>query len=523
MAYIFPQGVIELCKGVPLSPDYRDVMYCQGESQAYSFISSYITTRFTNESYTRGENGTLRIASIATAIIDCNYLVFQNVMTGGESKRFFAFITSVNYINNRCTEIEYIIDDFMTWFPALVLGECFVEREIPATDELYEHLVDENLEVGDYVIGQEQRYNLNQLAIVMLTSTDTRGEYFNEDKVGEQSTRPSYVHKRVNGIETALYHWFYSYAELEQFYHDVNEFNYNGQAENVINILIVPGFILNNAIDSYSNETVTMQDHSFDEFQGYTPKNKKLYSYPYCQLIVSNNSGQTKTYKWEDFYSPVPVFQINGVLYSTPAVTCFPESYKGIKPNFDECITINNFPPMPWINDAYQAYQAQNRAANASALLIGTAKMAAGAEIAATGVGAFAGIGLTISGFAQVAATMAKIKDAEALPVSVPGLLQADSINLVLERVQFNFYGMTIKKEMAEAIDDYFSAYGYACHKVKRPDINSRPYWNYVKTSGCILLGSAPAEAKRNIINAMDNGVRFWHSIQNIGNFHLPN
>lgn len=523
MAYIFPQGVIELCKGVPLSPDYRDVMYCQGETQAYSFISAYITTRYTNESYTRGENGTLRIASIATAIIDCNYLVFQNVMTGGENKRFFAFITSVNYINNRCTEIEYVIDDFMTWFPALVLGECFVEREIPATDELYEHLIDENLEVGDYVIGQEQRYSLNQLAIVMLTTTDTKGEYFNEDKTGEQSTRPNYVHKRVNGIETALYHWFYSYTQLEQFYHDVNEFNYNGQAENVINILIVPGFILNDAIDTYSNDSVIMQDHSFDEFQGYTPKNKKLYSYPYCQLIVSNNSGQTKTYKWEDFYNPVPVFQINGVLYSTPAVTCFPESYKGIKPNFDECITINNFPPMPWINDAYQAYQAQNRAANSSALLIGAAKIAAGTVIAATGVGTFTGIGLGVSGFTQVAATMTKIKDAEALPVSVPGLLQADSINLVLERVQFNFYGMTIKKEMAEAIDDYFSAYGYACHKVKRPDITSRPYWNYVKTNGCILLGSAPAEAKRNIINAMDNGVRFWHSIQNIGNFHLPN
>ena len=63
----------------------------------------------------------------------------------------FAFVTNVGYINENCTEITYVIDNYMTWFPFLRLGECFVEREIPRDDTIYSNLIPENLELGEYV------------------------------------------------------------------------------------------------------------------------------------------------------------------------------------------------------------------------------------------------------------------------------------------------------------------------------------------------------------------------------------
>lgn len=533
MAYIFPQGVIELCTGVPLSPDYRDVMYCQGETQAYSFISSYITTRFTNESYTRGENGTLRIASIATAIINCNYLVFQNVMTGGESKRFFAFITSVNYINNRCTEIEYVIDDFMTWFPALVLGECFVEREIPATDEIGEHLVPENLELGDYIIQSSEAYSMNDIRMVLCSSSLSDGSYPKDEDLQPQ------IYNRINGVSSPLLYAVFdpnSEADMQSLQDTLKAFNDGGYTENIISLQLLPSFLLENAFTAKTTSGLYFANDQqkvtrIESIDGYVPKNNKLFTYPYNFLMVSNHLGQTTEYHYEYFTGNDYEFSIIGVLFGNPTVLCAPNGYRGVLGvNIDEGIVVNNFPQCPTANDTYKAYMAQNRASNVTTILCalgtGVAGIAMAAAMPASVPAAMVSamrLGTAISTGATIASTMAKVTDAQKLPKTISGLSLADTINVIRKTLQIDFYQMTIRSEMAQAIDNYFSAYGYACHKVKKPDITSRPTWNYVQTKGCILLGSAPAEAKRNIINAMDNGVRFWHSIQNIGNFQLPN
>ena len=40
------------------------------------------------------------------------------------------------------------------------------------------------------------------------------------------------------------------------------------------------------------------------KLDGYTPKNKKLLTYPYCYMLLTNNSGGSAVYKYELFNNP---------------------------------------------------------------------------------------------------------------------------------------------------------------------------------------------------------------------------
>lgn len=79
---------------------------------------------------------------------------------------------------------------------------------------------------------------------------------------------------------------------------------------------------------------------------------------------------------------------------------------------------------------------------------------------------------------------------------------------------QCNFICYRIKKEFAEKIDNYFTTYGYAVNKMKVPQFNSRPYWNYIKTVGINILGNIPSLDLKRLKDMFDNGVTMWHNAQ---------
>lgn len=72
-------------------------------------------------------------------------------------------------------------------------------------------------------------------------------------------------------------------------------------------------------------------------------------------------------------------------------------------------------------------------------------------------------------------------------------------------------------------IDDYFTMFGYAIKRVKVPNRNSRPHWNYVKTIGCTLTGSIPSDDMKKICNIYNNGITFWKNGSEIGHYELDN
>ena len=82
---------------------------------------------------------------------------------------------------------------------------------------------------------------------------------------------------------------------------------------------------------------------------------------------------------------------------------------------------------------------------------------------------------------------------------------------------------MTIKREYAQIIDNFFSMFGYKVNLVKVPNITGRQNWNYVKTINCNFEGDIPQNDLNTIKQMFDNGVTLWHNPANIYNYNLTN
>lgn len=59
-----------------------------------------------------------------------------------------------------------------------------------------------------------------------------------------------------------------------------------------------------------------------DNFDGYKPHNKKLFQYPYTQLVATNKSGQVVKYRWEEWGLAGAQFEVQGTFISSPAMIC---------------------------------------------------------------------------------------------------------------------------------------------------------------------------------------------------------
>ena len=73
------------------------------------------------------------------------------------------------------------------------------------------------------------------------------------------------------------------------------------------------------------------------------------------------------------------------------------------------------------------------------------------------------------------------------------------------------YYQQPIEEYM-NAIGSYFHLYGYAQNKMMTAPINSRKYWNYVKTQDVRMnIPNCPKEHLNTMKAIFDNGVTVWH------------
>lgn len=54
--------------------------------------------------------------------------------------------------------------------------------------------------------------------------------------------------------------------------------------------------------------------------------------------------------------------------------------------------------------------------------------------------------------------------------------------------------------------------FGYQTNRVKIPNINNRPNWNYVKTINANIIGNVPELELLAIRNMFNNGITLWHN-----------
>lgn len=513
--YIAPNSVIRVLKDCPLDNTYDHSIYFGSRNAQTDYFIGLTKYIFTEQTYQRVKRGYMRVGRKAEDLYDCNYIMFQNTSFG--NKWFYAFITSVEYVNNEVSEIQFEIDPLQTYWFDFELEECFVEREHSVSDGIGDNLVKENVGYGDYVYGEEQKTGWFRDWKIVVAKTGTQ--------TGSLALGHIYGNKIFQMVDYDVYDLTQdSIGAIRTYLAGVDAW---GTSAGILGIYMFPG-----PMCDFTQADVPLLAFHFDKKQsdigGYIPRNKKLLCYPYNFLRADNMQGQTIDYHYEYFGEPSTVnFRLLRDISSAPTVTLFPVGYNTDNPNtwenMHETLSITNFPQCGYANS-----DLTNKLIN-SAISIGIGILAGGVmgtvaapTTVAAGVaapvlgevakgampGAFSGLGQMLHGLAS------------------PNIQSHNGHTNPLyfnDYFDFTFTNMHIRPEFAKILDDYFDRFGYATLRVKKPNINSRPHWNYTKTAGCTIKGSMPADDERKICSIFDNGITFWKNGDEVGNYSLNN
>lgn len=507
--YIEPNSVFYILKNVPLDTTYDHTIYFSTELAQRQYFAGRAKYILHQQSYQRINSGKMRIERVADLLYDCNYIMFQNTAFG--DKFFYAFIKSVEYVNNNVSEVTFEIDVIQTWMFDYTLDDCFVEREHSATDNLYEHIEAENIEIGDeYKVLSQSNFDMNEMYVCILLSKQ-------ENQAGYQG---STIHNIYTPLRVTAGIPATDASTLNAIINGIVE---DGQEDRIVAIYQYPKILGDASTTDLPTFTFPLQAPT--AIDGYVPKNKKLFSYPYSAVLVSNNLGQVSTLRWEDWEEGdyFGQFKIAGTFLTTPCVMCYPYRYRGLINDYDSGITISSFPQCAWVGDAFKAWWAQNRAAVATSG-ISTALTAGVAVFALSNPATAAyGAGALVSVANNVSSTLARVSDLKNVPPQVHGHTQTESLNAGLGRFRFSFYTLSIKSQYAKIVDDYFTRYGYATKRNKKPNRNVRPHWTFCKTIGCTISGSIPSDDAKKICQIYDNGITWWNHASEVGNYSLDN
>lgn len=571
---IVPNSEVYILKNVPLEPSFdHTIWFDSPEQQATAFTTYALAFYFNKVSYQRYPRPYITLDKTADDLFGCNYMMFRNTSYG--TKWFYAFITQIEYISNTTSRIYYTIDPMQTYLFDVNVGECWVEREHAMTDAIGDNLIPESFELGEYVFDADyfpQIFEKSHYTICILATWEA---VYEDNKWVIKDASTGGVGGVDSGIYTGLTKNTFNYDpdNPQSAPHNANAVieaaTKANKADGIVSITMYPKFFMNWSITGdladglvpYKMNGVPAFTGTFD---GYKPKNNKLYTSPFCGVYVDNLQGNAANYAYEYFPDRKPLFYIVGAVNGNLECASVPINYKGLPSNFQESLIMGGFPQCAWNVDTFKAWIAQNKYAIAAGVAntaistaarvgaaiatgglseIAAAPAAAGTNVVSfpnayqppTGGGSGGGItGAAINGSSNILNDtinlVAQVKTASTQPNHSRGQ-QSSSVYCALGQQGFHYMPYRIQGQFAKIVDDFFSMYGYKTNRLKVPNRNGRKAWNYVKTCGCNLTGSAPADVTASLVQIYDRGITFWRCIDlsagnpftRVGDYSLDN
>lgn len=522
-----PISTIYLCN-VPFDNSYKNVVYFEDKTTQQSYFqsklkktfSNYLTVRATRADGSLQSSVKVNCNIEALRLLPVNYMYFQNPNHG--TRFFYAFITSMKYINEETTEIFFDIDVYQTWLFDVTLLSSYVVREHAETDIIGQNIVPEKFTFEDFkyrkAIADSDNTVLDEWGYLVISSNDISDG-------GERGIVRS-------GIYQGL-HFFYfpsSQAyEMNQFLDDLEE----AQGDCILCISVLPKFCANideSSGTNYIGVSSKPREYTYnifteyEAFESYTPKNNKLYTYPYYSLVVLNHAGQEATYALECFTDNLDIqFKLYGDVCVNSTVTCVPQYYKGIVNNYDCGISISGFPQCSFNSDTFKLWLAKNQYGIGMDLLGGALNIGAGVASMASGAGMGVGALQAVNGATQIMGTFNTIYQASREPNKTNTGSAKNNLLTAMKLNKFDFYYKFIRREHAETIDNFFTMYGYQTNKVKVPNVSSRPCFNYVQTIDCNISGGIPNDDMQKLKSIYDAGVTLWKPNAVIGDYTQDN
>ena len=428
---IAPSSTLYLLN-VPFDSTQKHQLWFSSLYAQTEYFKQHIIMQFTDLQYIR-QTRTIRIEKNIDKLYSINYCMFKN--DSYSNKWFYAFVENKSYINDDVTEMTLRLDVIQSWFFDIKLRPSYIVRQHVTDDTLGKNRIDENL-MGGEMVQKQLNIDVSKLTDVGYIVAST---YSANDT--------AYQGRVYSGVYSGVCYFYYGSDELSQMVKDIEtiETKHEGAISFIACIpkLAVEGANIdsNRNIDlkTVSTETITHDITNFT-LDGYKPKNKKMYTYPFSSLYVTNHNGQSGLYKLEYFTSQQRVkFDLYADISGTPTVRLVPRQYKGVDANYDEGLVLQGYPQCSYDVDTYKIWFQKN----VGTLGINTVSSA----IDIVGGIVTANLGSVLSGAKGIATLMNENYKHSMTPLQAKGDIGSGSINIGMGINTFHFYLQTLNKE----------------------------------------------------------------------------
>lgn len=459
-----------------------------------------------------------------------NYCMYKN--DSYENKWFYAFVTDIKYINDGMSEVTIETDVFQTWQFNINYMNSFIEREHVSNDSVGLHTIPEGLETGEFTNHDDiTEFGIGSCHAVVCTSEDP----FRKDSnypYNVVNSIPSGLHYFVVGDFTSVNFigWVTAWASkksdlslIQAIFmvpdsmtgYNESDKSYWKYALNEGGLSYAPYHKLPTRISGAFNLGDTTIAKPYNNIDGYVPRNKKLFVYPYNFMIVDNHGGLCEEFRYEDFTSNNCTFSTKGDITPGCSIRTIPRNYKHIDYNYGEGINALKLPIGSWQGDVYTNWLTQNSVNLGVNLATSTGGIVAGV---ATG-----NVASGVSGILGIASTLGSVYEHSRIPNQVYGNQNSGDVTFSDNKSTFTIYRRTIKYEYAKIIDDFFTMYGYKVNRLATPNIHKRVNWDYMKCIDVNLEGDIPEKDLDKIKSLFNNGCTFWHNSSTFLNYSASN
>lgn len=576
MAYVVPNTNIRLLRGVPLSKDHDNSILFDSLTAQTNYFISKTAYSFSACSYQRERPAVSINGLSAEAAITCNYMMYQNAAYS--NKWFYAFIDRVDYVNDGACRVTFTLDPIQTWAFDYQLTDCFIERNHTAEDYLGLSLTPEPVGSKDYVANEvwQRIAGVDSISHELLT-----GEYaivlvWHYDDTDSDGSYA--VGGLVQNVYSALNYRVFPADDTKS----TGSFTFKGQTYNYTNkspidiigiwiaaieattsmgaqaiqaIYMIPADIFGGIANipaggvDFPAEAPIFQNNIYNlrgislqgttdasgtvqpvDLNGYVPRNKKLYTYPFNYLELNNGSGDKLQLRYERFLDPdYLAISVKEAVIQPASIVVEPcyydydlEAGGGARANHDYQLSLSNFPQCSWISDTYAAWAAQNSINMPSQITSGVGMSALSALVTGSVMPVIgAGLGTIVGNLLGAQAAKASPDTVKGSQTSGNGSIPQDRCNIYVNR-------KSIDAESARIADDYFTMYGYSINHLEHITAANdprrrRPHYTYLKTIGCDIQGDLPADDAADINAIYDKGIRFWLNPAEIGDYSVDN
>ena len=530
--YIEPNGDLYLLHNIPLDDTYNHTWFFSNTTAQLNHFtqSKYVLKRMTKMNYQRYDTGVIVVNGAKDGgldineMYDCNYILFRNYKRNGapESKWFYAFVTSIEYVSPNATKVYYKIDYMQTWITEFIPKQCFVEREHSASDNLYSNLAEENINTPTYIDSKGYPFFYSTDWAIVVQATKDINYDLNSTPTHAIDVK---IIKRLPSINCGNYDGSFYQIFYKENKNDFTPFEVNqilqgiqDNASHIVNVYIVPSnairsikidfddlnssYLSRAEINNVGKINVKMSNLWGD----WKPKNNKMFISPFVIIEATDFVNQSKEYHPQYFGNSI-AFSIQCIFNGGGIMRLVPLNYKNDERNYDETITFAKSLSVTYLKDNFSSWLQTEALADAAGIVTGAIRGGLTAGKAGAIAGAVSGtLNVAQKGLSSALQPDVFYKGNTTMKLSVAGTTSGTSINTQT----FGVYVKTIPLWQAQIIDEYFTMFGYATNRVKEPNRNVRKYHTYVKTNGCVAEGNVPADDMREICRQYDKGITFW-------------